>query len=184
MVLLLNACSEWRNEPTKRRDEWKPPQIIDQGDEEEILGQHLKPEVRCLILDTVERLSKRHFAEDIKGDHLGPMCHVDAIGSRASKPHFCNHAVYTLPDDMFLIEKSLCRESSAKILLHLSMSGRVALAANTLRVITRCEDIVEFAFDAVLLPNGRRPIDRFPRAYRGKRELVRRDSNYRSWSKC
>ena len=53
----------------------------------------LRPEMRVLVNDAVERFSKRHLAQDVESDHLIPIGHIHAPGLVAQFPDFFDELI-------------------------------------------------------------------------------------------
>lgn len=54
------------------------------------------------VLYTMERLSKRHFTKDVKGDHFKPLSHVPLRRSRVG-PQDVHEAIDAILNDGFLL---------------------------------------------------------------------------------
>lgn len=60
-------------------------EIIRERNEIEMIQDQFRPEMRLRVFQAVERLAKGHFAEDVEGDHLVPLRHVQSVRTLAAQ---------------------------------------------------------------------------------------------------
>ena len=172
-MLVLNVHRQpWQESPSKPPCERISAKVIHKSNKVQMLRNHLLPEMRLSVFDTMERFSKCHFPQDIKSKHLVPDGHVQSpFSSTTSRIQPRNKCIYAALDNIFLFRKSLCRKGGSEKAPHSRVLSWIALTTDAAAIETRAEDVVEVALGKDKLPRPR-TIDCFPGLDGGKREFV------------
>jgi hypothetical protein len=191
--MFVTDCNAGRKyEPSKCRDKWKAAQIISNSDEEKVLQDQFGPKVWLAwvvdsvsflltldfgssvltVLNGVKGLSGSHFTENVKSNHLEPLCHIHPLGARATfSANPGNKGIYNFGHYTFLLEQRLGGEGSRQRSLHPPMSLRNTLASNAQGLETRPIHVIELAFYQDLLARRRVTVDVLP-SLEGKVAMV------------